>query len=356
MSDPADRSLPVLYRDQELLIVDKPAGLLVHRGWGTDADTALARARRIAGSWVYPAHRLDRATSGVLVFALDPDTASQLGAAFREHAPRKTYLALVRGRPLEQALIDSPVPRSENGERVPALTSYRRLGVSSVERCSLLLVTPHTGRLHQIRRHMKHVSHPLIGDVRYGKGPINRHYREAFALHRLALHAASLALVHPRTGAAIDVFAEPPAELASCWRALGFDPALWQRERLASEAALLHASLPRARVELEPEEGAPRVDEVARADRLPPEQHAEPHQITGGEREVDLPHVEPPGHASPDHGPELALAVRALDPALVVQRNLAQERVARAPLQRVDAEPHALVAPDAHDFDLDGVE
>jgi tRNA pseudouridine65 synthase len=302
MSAPADRTLPVLYHDAELLIVDKPAGLLVHRGWGTDSDTALARARRIAGCWVYPAHRLDRATSGVLVFALQAEVASQLGAAFRAHAPLKTYLALVRGRPLEQALIDSPVPRSEDGKRVAAYTSYRRLAASSVERCSLVLAAPHTGRLHQIRRHLKHVSHPLIGDVRYGKGPINREYRARYGLHRLALHAASLELAHPRTGQALSVFAPPPAELTTCFVALGFAPALWERQHLAQQAVLLRASLPEARLELLSEEGAPGVYEVAAADGFAPEQHAEAHEVAPGEGEVDLPLVGAPAHTGADHG------------------------------------------------------
>jgi tRNA pseudouridine65 synthase len=266
-----DRSLPVLYRDTELLIVDKPAGLLVHKGWGSDTDTALARARRIAGTWVYPAHRLDRSTSGVLVFGLDQASASRLAASFRERAPRKLYLALVRGRPEERALIDSPVPRSEHGERVPARTSYVRLAVSSVERCSLVLVEPHTGRLHQIRRHLKHVSHPIIGDVRYGKGPINRHYRATYGFERSALHATSIELLHPTSGALVSAFAGPPSELEVCWRALGFAPELWQPERISEAAALLPPppSAPiGAELELLPEEGAPGVDEVAAADRL----------------------------------------------------------------------------------------
>jgi tRNA pseudouridine65 synthase len=296
--NPADRSLAVLYRDAELLIVDKPAGLLVHKGWGTDKDTALARARHIAGAWVYPAHRLDRSTSGVLVFTLDRDSASRLGASFRERAPRKLYLALVRGRPEEQALIDSPVPRSEHGERVPAQTRYLRLGVSSIERCSLLLVEPHTGRLHQIRRHLKHVSHPLIGDVRYGKGPINRHYRATYGFERTALHAVSIELSHPTSGADVRAFAPPPLELTACWQALGFDPSLWQPEHIARLAAALPApppegapgqprqlttrgllralradlcKAPGAGLELLSEEGAPGVDEVATADGFAPE-------------------------------------------------------------------------------------
>src|SRR5690606_9191096 len=176
--------------DSRLLVVDKPAGLLVHRGWGNDDDTALSRARRLAGTWVYPAHRLDRGTSGVLVFALDPETASGLGEAFRERAPAqvdvalvrgpgtaggpgeafregaraKGYVALVRGRPPVSGWIDSPVPQGEGGARAPALTYFVTVATSPVERCSLVLAQPHTGRLHQIRRHLKHISHPVIGD------------------------------------------------------------------------------------------------------------------------------------------------------------------------------------------------
>lgn len=268
-----DRSLPVLYRDAELLIVDKPAGLLVHKGWGSDVDTALARARRIAGTWVYPAHRLDRSTSGVLVFTLDRDSASRLGASFRERAPRKLYLALVRGRAAEQALIDSPVPRSEQGERVPAQTGFVRLGVSSVERCSLLLVEPHTGRLHQIRRHLKHATHPIIGDVRYGKGPINRHYRATYGFERSALHAVSIELWQPGSGARVQAFAPPPVELTACWQALGFPPELWQPTCIAQAALALpalgsSASPGDTELQLLAEEGAPGVDEVAAPDRL----------------------------------------------------------------------------------------
>jgi tRNA pseudouridine65 synthase len=224
-------SLPVLYRDRHLLVVDKPAGLLVHRGWADDADTALARARRIAGAWVYPAHRLDRATSGVLVFALDADTASRLGDVFQRQSPRKEYLALVRGKPAESGFIDSPVPKSEDGERVPAQTRYRCLGTSSVERCSLVRVWPESGRLHQIRRHMKHISHPLIGDVRYGKGPINRHFRARFGLVRTALHASAIDFEHPHTGEPLCVRAPLPADLVACFRELGFDPDLWSDAR-----------------------------------------------------------------------------------------------------------------------------
>jgi tRNA pseudouridine65 synthase len=244
MNAEAGRGLDVLYRDDQLLVVDKPAGLIVHRGWGNDSDTALARARRIAGSWVYPVHRLDRATSGALVFALDPQVSRSLGTMLGARRWAKSYLALVRGRPPESGLIDSTVPRSENGERVPAQTRFRRLGCSTIERCSLVCAVPITGRLHQIRRHLKHISHPLIGDVRYGKGPINRHFRASHGLERMALHACAIGLWHPKNGRWLTIRAPLAPELATCFTRLGFDPAAWApafelEAPLAAEAAEL---------------------------------------------------------------------------------------------------------------------
>ncbi len=202
--------------------MNKPSGLAVHPGWSPKSEpTALAWARGRAGRYVYPVHRLDRATSGVLLFALDPDTARIVGGSFTDGLVAKTYLALVRGTPDEQGLIDHPIPRKEGGPRVPAVTAYRRLARSEHDRCSLVEARPRTGRLHQIRRHLKHISHPLVGDVRYGKGDINRHYRAQWNLHRLALHALVLELPHPRSGAPLQVRASVPPDLAQPLAALG---------------------------------------------------------------------------------------------------------------------------------------
>jgi tRNA pseudouridine65 synthase len=217
-------TLPVLFRDDRLLAVDKPSGLLVHRGWGGDRVTALDLARRIAGRRVYPVHRLDRGTSGVLVFALDPEAARRLGAAFAEGGVEKVYLALVRGRAPEDALIDHPISRTAGGLRVPAVTAVRRLGLAEPEPgrvYSLVEARPETGRLHQVRRHLKHIAHPVIGDVEYGKGEHNRFFRERYGLHRLALHALSLALPHPETGERLRLAAPVPADLAGPLAALG---------------------------------------------------------------------------------------------------------------------------------------
>lgn len=323
-SMPTPAPLRVLYRDSRLLVVDKPAGLLVHRGWGNDDDTALSRARRLAGTWVYPAHRLDRGTSGVLVFALDPETASGLGEAFRERAPAKVYVALVRGRPPASGWIDSPVPQGEGGARAPALTYFVTVATSPVERCSLVLAQPHTGRLHQIRRHLKHISHPVIGDVRYGKGPINRHYRASHGLWRMALHALAIELAHPSSGERLRVVSELPPELGACCEGLGL--ALPSRRLVELAHALLDR--PPAFVAAAPplaDEGAPSVDQVAAPDGFAPEQHAKAHQIARGEGEVDLPLLARPSDGGTDHGPELTAAVGAAHPALVVQRDVTED-------------------------------
>ena len=214
-------ALQVLYEDMHLIVVNKPSGLLVHRGWDDDRDVALTRVRDALGARVNPVHRLDRGTSGALLFARTTEMTRALGEAIREGNIAKTYRALVRGTPPAEGVIDSPVPRREDGPRVPALTRFRLIATSPLERCSLVEATPQTGRLHQIRRHLKHLGHPLIGDVNYGKGDINRHFRASYELHRLALHAASLAFEHPATGAWLRVVAPLPDDLALPLRALG---------------------------------------------------------------------------------------------------------------------------------------
>ncbi|MFO0757657.1 MAG: pseudouridine synthase [Byssovorax sp.] len=201
----------LLYRDEWLAAFSKPSGLLVHRGWGDDPVVAVDLARQALGQIVHPAHRLDRATSGVLLFATSSESAAALGACFEQGLVKKTYLALVRGVTPDEGRIDHPIPRREGGPRVPAVTSFRRLGV--FERYSLVEAFPETGRLHQVRRHLKHISHPIVGDVNYGKGDINRLFRERFGLCRLALHAASLTLPHPFTGEALTLRADLPDDL-----------------------------------------------------------------------------------------------------------------------------------------------
>jgi tRNA pseudouridine65 synthase len=164
---------------------------------------------------VYPVHRLDRGTSGVLVFALSSALASRFSELFASGAVEKTYLALVRGVPPEQGTIDHPLLPGEDRDepRVEARTAYLRREV--LGRYSLVEARPETGRLHQIRRHLKHISCPIIGDVNYGKGEHNRFFREHFDLHRMFLHALRIRFPHPVTGVSVEVDAPMPPELAA---------------------------------------------------------------------------------------------------------------------------------------------
>jgi tRNA pseudouridine65 synthase len=216
--------LPILYRDDVVAVVDKPAGLATHRGWAPEPDVAVARARRHLGQRVFAVHRLDRGTSGALVLALTAEAARALGAAFAEGRVRKMYLALVRGLPPPSGLVDHAIQATEDrqGPRVEARTAYRRLEVFG--RYSLVEAEPLTGRLHQIRRHMKHLSCPLIGDVKYGKGPHNRLFRERLGLHRMFLHAARVRFPHPDTGAPLEVEAPLAAELVAVLETLRTTP------------------------------------------------------------------------------------------------------------------------------------
>jgi tRNA pseudouridine65 synthase len=224
---------PLLYHDGVLAAVGKPSGIAVHRGWSRERIVAMTVVRDLLGRAVFPVHRLDRATSGVLVLALDPGTARRLQEQWMAGRVRKRYLALVRGIPPAEGVIDHPVPRSPHGPRVPAVTEFRRL--ATFERYALLEVVPRTGRLHQIRRHLKHLSHPLIGDVRYGKGEHNRLFRERFGLHRLALHALEIAFDHPTAGHPLRIFAPVPEDLAGPLRAIGMNWMDWM-DRMAVPA------------------------------------------------------------------------------------------------------------------------
>jgi tRNA pseudouridine65 synthase len=217
MASAGNQDTPFLYQDGCLLAVNKPAGLAVHRGMARDRTFALQLVRDQIGRHVHAVHRLDRATSGVLLFALDPETAGRMQERFAAGRVEKRYLALVRGIPPESGVIDHPLPRDEGGPRVPAVTEFRRL--ATFERYALVEARPRTGRRHQIRRHLKHLSHPLIGDVRYGKGEHNRLFRERHALHRLALHCASLTVAHPDGGQLAVACALAP-DLAAAWQSV----------------------------------------------------------------------------------------------------------------------------------------
>lgn len=213
--------MPVLYRDDYLVAVHKPSALLVHR---TDIDRhetrfAMQIVRDQIGCKVYAVHRLDKGTSGVLLFALQPEVGKALMAQFEAQQVAKIYLAVVRGHPPESGVIDHPLTRicddyewkgtDIESEAQSAVTRYRRLATAEcgvavdkypTSHYALVELDPLTGRRHQLRRHLKHISHPIIGDSTYGKGRHNRFFQQAFGCHRMLLASVSLALTHPVTG------------------------------------------------------------------------------------------------------------------------------------------------------------
>ena len=185
----------ILHRDERCVAVHKPSGLSTHRGWDDSDDALLQRVRDEVNTYVYPIHRIDRGASGIVLFALDKEAARFFTDAWMAHSADKRYLAITRGHPPEHTLLDHPIPKAPGEDRVEARTEIWLK--ETFGRYALVEARPHTGRLHQIRRHLKHMSCPLIGDVRYGKGEHNRLFRTEHDLHRLALHATRLSVPHP---------------------------------------------------------------------------------------------------------------------------------------------------------------
>ena len=203
--------LPIVHLDEDLVAIDKPAGLLVHPS-ALDAQedrSALMLLRDQLGQHLWPLHRLDKGTSGVLVFARNAQAARRWGVAFDDGRARKRYFALVRGWPLDEGVIDQALARdpelpSTGQERLPAVTRFRVLdrfdwpfsvdGRHPTSRYALVEVEPLTGRRHQIRRHFKHIAHPLVGDTTHGKGAHNRAVAQWLGVSRLWLHARELEL------------------------------------------------------------------------------------------------------------------------------------------------------------------
>jgi len=244
---PVDRwiepPLPILYRDEHLVVIDKPPGLLVHRSEIDRHETrfAIQILRDQIGQHVWPAHRLDRGTSGVLVFGLSKEIASRLGKQFEAGGVSKRYLAVVRGFPAPSGSIDHALSRQRDpyefqGERSSteaqsALTHFRKLGEVELPVCvdryptsryALLELEPVTGRRHQIRRHLKHIAHPIIGDATYGKGRHNRYFAEHLNCHRLLLACVAMAFKHPVDERPMEIKAPVSGEFAATLARFGW--------------------------------------------------------------------------------------------------------------------------------------
>lgn len=235
--------LEIIFQDEHLVVINKPANLLTHRSLIDKRETlfALQLLRDQLNQYVYPIHRLDKPTSGILVFALTPDLARILSQQMQQQQIKKHYLAIVRGFCDDHGVIDYALKevldkmtdaraKSDKPAQM-AITHYRSLaqtelpytvGKYNSARYSLLKLSPETGRKHQLRRHMKHIHHPIIGDTRYGRGEHNRFFRNQFNCHRLLLHAYELHMQHPLENKSIVLRAKMDEVFLSVIEAMGW--------------------------------------------------------------------------------------------------------------------------------------
>ncbi|QSX79047.1 pseudouridine synthase [Agrilutibacter solisilvae] len=227
--------LPLLFADDTLAVVNKPAGLMAHdsklaRG---ETDFLADRLRAQLGRPIFLVHRLDRATSGCLLLAFDRDTAAQLGQVMMSRDVEKDYWAVCRGWPDADFVIDHPLDGGPGKPvKKPAVTRFTRLATCELpvpssgfetSRYGLLNAQPQTGRFRQIRRHLKHAFHHLIGDTSHGDGRHNRNFR-MLGIHRMLLHARRLAFLHPHGGARVIVTAPVDAEFSRALALFDFQP------------------------------------------------------------------------------------------------------------------------------------
>jgi len=235
--------LPILYQDEHIVVIDKPSGLLVHRSEIDRHETrfAIQMLRDQIGQRVWAAHRLDRGTSGVLLFGLNAENASALGRQFEAGTVIKRYLAVVRGYPPSEGSIDHPLTRQRDPyefrgtqstmEPQEALTHFWKLAEVELpvavdrypcSRYALVELEPITGRRHQLRRHLKHIAHPIIGDATHGKGKHNRFFAEHFGCNRLLLACTELAFDHPTSGQRVEIKRPVSGEFAATLTRFGW--------------------------------------------------------------------------------------------------------------------------------------
>lgn len=236
--------IEILFEDDDVVAIHKPAGLLVHRSYLARRERffAMQLTRDKVGCHVFPVHRLDRPTSGILLFAKSSEMANALCEQFAAHSIDKEYLAIVRGNMHEAATLDYALKEElddvadkdvdPNKAAQDAITSYKPLlnseipyasGRYATSRYALVHLSPHTGRKHQLRRHMAHLRHPILGDTTHGDGKQNKFFREHFGINRLWLIAKKLSFNHPRTGERVAVETELEQEWITLFDELGWD-------------------------------------------------------------------------------------------------------------------------------------
>lgn len=243
-------TLPIIFQDEHLVAINKPTGLLVHRSPIDRHETrfAVQILRDQLDQHVFPIHRLDKPTSGILLFALSSEVARMLSETFSEHRIEKKYLALCRGH-LPSQTLDYPLSvkldriadkhKQQNKEAQPAVTEFQTLATCELPFCvdrypssrySLALCKPKTGRKHQIRRHLKRTGHPIIGDAKHGKSTHNHFFAEHFNANHLLLSAVGLRFTHPVSGADIDLNCPAAAKLCKTIGEIDWRESDWKQQ------------------------------------------------------------------------------------------------------------------------------
>lgn len=225
--------LDILFRDEYLIAINKPHDLLVHRSnIATDAEVfALQLLRDQVGQKVYPVHRIDRKTGGVLLFAFDKAVEIEMQKKFADNLLGKKYLAILRGHAPDNGEIDYPL-RKENGTLQEAFTTYHTLkraeldvpfGKHTSSRYSLVEAMPKTGRMHQLRKHFAHIFHPIIGDRTHGCNKQNKLFKEKWEMTTMLLHASQLTFDHPIKGETVTIKAPLQPEFIRVMMLMGWN-------------------------------------------------------------------------------------------------------------------------------------
>tara|TARA_R110000868_G_scaffold261508_4_gene519669 strand:- start:548 stop:1276 length:729 start_codon:yes stop_codon:yes gene_type:complete len=225
--------IEILFQDEYLIAVNKPHGLLVHRSRiARDATVfALQEVRDMIGKTVYPAHRIDRKTGGVLLFALDQQTHKDVQELFAIRKMHKKYWAILRGHAEDEGIIDYPLT-NDKGKVQEAITNYKTLqrtelqvpfGQHATSRYSLVEVIPETGRMHQIRKHFGHIFHPIIADRKHGCNKQNKLFKEKWNMDTMLLHACELSFTHPITNQQVVITAKLQDEFMRMMQLMGFE-------------------------------------------------------------------------------------------------------------------------------------
>ena len=233
--------LEILYQDEYIIAINKPSGLLVHKSfYARDAKIFAIQELRnqIGGQHVYPIHRLDRKTSGVLLFALDKEALKIMNDRFATREVEKKYLAILRGWSPDELTIDYDLT-NDDGVKQNAITYFRRLQKAEIElefnnhptsRYCLVEAIPETGRMHQLRKHFKHILHPILGSRPHGCNKQNKLWLENFELKGMMLHAHQLVFNHPITNERITLNATVNEEFEKVSDILGFNVSLYIRK------------------------------------------------------------------------------------------------------------------------------